>query len=127
MLDETATGKVGRIPLRNIWFLFLYASGLAQFHGQFATEVEESPELPDLVGRLLAHTVERRLRRNLSRGSRAKAEVLTRVRGRIDILKTEAHSLLLRGEVACRYEELTVDTPPIACCCAAKWPVATRS
>lgn len=111
MLDETATGKVGRIPLRNIWFLFLYASGLAQFHGQFATEVEESPELPDLVGRLLAHTVERRLRRNLSRGYRSKAEVLTRVRGRIDILKTEAHGLLLRGEVACRYEELTVDTP----------------
>lgn len=111
MLDETATGRVGRIPLRNIWFLFLYASGLAQFHGQFATEVEDAPELPDLVGRLLAHSVERRLRRNLSRGYRAKAEVLTRVRGRIDILKTEAHGLLLRGEVACRYEELTVDTP----------------
>jgi 5-methylcytosine-specific restriction enzyme subunit McrC len=111
MLDETDIRYVGRIPLRNIWFLLLYASGLAKFRDQFAVEVEESPELPDLVGRLLVETVERRLRRNLSRGYRARAEILTRVRGRIDTLKTEAQSLLLRGEVACRYEELTVDTP----------------
>lgn len=111
MLDEAATNRVGRIPLRNIWFLFLYASGLAQFHGQFAVEVEEAPELPDLVGRLLVHTVERRLRRNLSRGYQPRADVLTRVRGRIDVLRTEAHAHLLRGEVACRYDELTVNTP----------------
>lgn len=111
MLNETGVRLVGRIPLRNIWFLFLYASDLARFHGQFSVEVEASPELPDLVGRLLVDTVERRLRRNLSRGYRARAEVLTRVRGRIDVLKTEAESLLLRGEVACRYEELTLNTP----------------
>lgn len=111
MLDDAGLNYVGRIPLRNIWFLFLYASGLADFHGQFSVEVEKSPELPDLLGRLLTHTVERRIRRSLTRGYRDKAEVLTRVRGRIDILKTEAQSLLLRGEVACRYEELTVDTP----------------
>lgn len=111
MLDNVGQNKVGRIPLRNIWFLFLYASGLARFHGQFSVEVEESPDLPDLLGRLLSHAVERRLRRNLTRGYRTKAEVLTRVRGRIDLLKTETQSLLMRGEVACRYDELTVDTP----------------
>ena len=27
---------IGRIPVRNIWLLFLYASNLAQFHGQHA-------------------------------------------------------------------------------------------
>lgn len=111
MLDAVGPNTVGRIPLRNIWFLFLYASGLAEFHGQFAVDVEDSPELPDLLGRILTHTVERRLRRNLTRGYRTKVDVLTRVRGRIDLLKTETQSLLMRGEIACRYDELTLDTP----------------
>jgi len=36
---------------------------------------------------------------------------LTRVRGRINILTTEARQMLARGEVFCRFEELTSDTP----------------
>ena len=36
---------------------------------------------------------------------------LTRVRGRIDILTTEARLLLSRGEVFCRFHDLTMDTP----------------
>jgi 5-methylcytosine-specific restriction enzyme subunit McrC len=37
--------------------------------------------------------------------------VLTRVRGRIDILKTYAQDYLSRGQVACRFEDHTIDTP----------------
>jgi 5-methylcytosine-specific restriction enzyme subunit McrC len=37
--------------------------------------------------------------------------VLTRVRGRIDILITSTRQLLDAGEVACRFDELTLDTP----------------
>ena len=37
--------------------------------------------------------------------------MVRRVRGRINILTTESRQLLSRGEVFCRYEELTVDTP----------------
>ena len=55
--------------------------------------------------------VERRIRRNLTRGYRNREMVLTRVRGRIDILTTEARLLLARGEVFCRYHDLTIDTP----------------
>src|SRR5207249_3079062 len=36
---------------------------------------------------------------------------LSRVRGRIDILTTETRQLISRGEVFCRFEELTIDTP----------------
>lgn len=104
-------GLVGRIPLRNIWFLFLYAADLARFAGRFDAEVEESPELPDLVARLMCHAVELRLRRNLSRGYRPRSDVLTRVRGRIEILRTERGRLLERGRIACRYDDHTLDTP----------------
>jgi len=99
------------IPLRNIWILFLYAANLVELRGQFDRDVEEARDLPDLVGRLMVHVVENRLRRNLSRGYRPRSAVLTRVRGRIDMLTTEAGQLMDRGQIACRFEEHVMDTP----------------
>lgn len=102
---------IGKIPVRNLWLLLLYASDLARFADRFDAEVEESPDLPDLIARLLCFAVERRLRRNLSRGYRRTEAVLSRVRGRIDLLRTESRELLRQGKVACRFEEHTIDTP----------------
>lgn len=90
----------------------LYASELTRVRGLFDALLDEDPsDLPDLVARLLADAVERRLRRNLTRGYRRYDTVLSRVRGRVDILTTEARQLLSKGEVFCRFEDLTVDTP----------------
>lgn len=102
---------IGRVPVRNIWLLFLYASNLAQFFGRHSLEVEASPDFPSLIARLLCFAVEQRLRRNLSRGYRRVDQVMTRVRGRIEILATYAGGHLDRGAVACRFDELTMDTP----------------
>ena len=88
---------IGRIPVRNIWLLFLYASNLARFHGQYAAAVEDRRTFPTLIARLLCYAVDRRLRRNLSRGYQQRRAVLSRVRGRIDILETFAGDLLSRG------------------------------
>ncbi|MGZ9083068.1 MAG: 5-methylcytosine restriction system specificity protein McrC, partial [Rhodoplanes sp.] len=76
-----------------------------------AAAVEASPDFPALVARLLCYAVDRRLRRNLSRGYQQKQAVLTRVKGRIDILDTYTGDLLSKGMIACRFEELTFDTP----------------
>jgi 5-methylcytosine-specific restriction enzyme subunit McrC len=113
-LDVSATDDdslIGKIPIKNVWLLFLYASGLAQFGERFEAEVEESPDLKSLIARLLCYAVEKRLRRNLSFGYRHRNETLKRIRGRINILRTVSGDLLHRGEVACRFEELTIDTP----------------
>lgn len=105
-------GFVGRIPVRNLWLLMLYASDLFRSGGTAHVEIEESPdELPDLVAEILAHAVETRLHRQLSLGYRSREEWLSRVRGRIDVLTTERRQLLDRGLVACRFSELTIDTP----------------
>ena len=114
LVAHPATGApmtIGRIPVRDLWLLLLYASDLARFGERFEAVVEESPDLPDLIARLLCFAVERRLRRNLSRGYRRAEAVLSRVRGRIDLLRTESESLLRQGKVACRFEEHTIDTP----------------
>jgi 5-methylcytosine-specific restriction enzyme subunit McrC len=101
----------GGIPVRNLWMLLLYASDLACFLDRLDVHSEEDAELPDLLARLLITVVEHRLRRNLSRAYQARKDVLSRVRGRIDWLETETGLLLRRGRVACRYEDLTHDTP----------------
>ena len=107
-----AEGYVGRIPVRNLWLLMLYASDLFRTRGTGKVGLEDSPDdLPDLVAEILAHAVEMRQRRHLSLGYRYRNDVLNRVRGRIDVLTTERHQLLARGLVACRFDELTIDTP----------------
>lgn len=107
-----AHGYIGRIPVRNLWLLMLYASDLFRTRGIGKVGFEDSPdELPDLVAEILAHAVEQRQRRHLTRGYRAREAVLNRVRGRIDLLESERHQLLARGLVACRFDELTIDTP----------------
>ena len=108
----TGTGQVGRIPVRNLWLLMLYASDLFRSGEREKITIEENPDdIPDLVAEILTFLVERRLRRNLRFGYQPKEAILGRVRGRINLLYTERHQLLERGRVACRYEEFLVDTP----------------
>lgn len=114
-MERTPTsdgGFIGRIPVRNLWLLMLYASDLFRARGIGSIGLEDSPEdMPDLVAEILLHAVELRQRRRLSLGYRSRNAVLNRVRGRIDVLATERHQLLDRGLVACRFDELTIDTP----------------
>lgn len=105
------TGWIGRIPVRNLWLLMLYASDLFRDLEKAKVAVEDNPDdIPDLVAEMLCRHVERRIQRNLSYGYQSREAVLGRVRGRIDLLNTERHRLLDRGKVACRFDELTIDT-----------------
>lgn len=109
--DDYGTGRIGRIPVRNLWLLMLYASDLFRDLEKAKVTVEDNPdEIPDLVAEILCRRVERRIQRNLSYGYQSRDAVLGRMRGRIDLLKTERHRLLERGKVACRFHELTIDT-----------------
>lgn len=100
------------IPVRNIWWLMLYASDLGKAAAPALLAAEDLPEeIPDLVAEILARAVEQRQRRQLSTAFRQREAVLSRVRGRIDHLGTARRQLLAQGRIACRFEELTVDSP----------------
>ena len=104
---------VGRIPVRNLWLLMLYASRLYRaLPGERRLAAEENPdEIPNLVAEILTRAVERRLRRNLSSEFDRQEADLTRVRGHINALRTERRHLLELGKIACSFDELTTDTP----------------
>lgn len=105
-------GYIGRIPVRNLWLLLLYASDLFRTRGSGKIGLEDSPDdLPDLIAEMLAYAVEQRLHRQLSFGYQSRRAELNRVRGRIDVLTTERRQSLARGRVACQFSELTIDTP----------------
>jgi 5-methylcytosine-specific restriction enzyme subunit McrC len=112
MIDQhEEIGRIGRIPVRNLWLLMLYASNLFRHIGSAKVSVEDNPDdIPDLVAEILSRLVERRIIRNLTYGYQSREEVLGRVRGRINLLYTERHKLLDRGKVACQFDELTVNT-----------------
>jgi 5-methylcytosine-specific restriction enzyme subunit McrC len=104
-------GRIGRIPVRNLWLLMLYASDLFRELETGKVAVEDNPDdIPNLVAEMLCRRVERRIRRNLSYGYQSRHATLGRVRGRIDLLNTERHRLLERGRISCRFDELTVNT-----------------
>ena len=104
--------RIGNIPIRNLWLLMLYASDVYHYLGAKKVATEDNPEdIADLVAEILCHEVEKRLRRNLSYGYESKVAVMSRVRGRINMLTTESRRLLAKGKVCCRFDELTIDTP----------------
>ncbi len=107
---------IGKIPVKNLWLLMLYASALAK-HVLRDTppkkqDYEKNPEdILNLVAEILTSAVERRLRRNITVELDRTRSDLTRVRGRIDHIRTERAHLLQHGMVACIFDEFTTDTP----------------
>ena len=102
---------VGRIPIRNLWFLYLHALDLGAFVGRYDAAIDGAADWPHLLVDLFTQIVERRLHRGASRGYIERRATISRLRGRLDMLATEVGHTLDRGAVACRFEELTYDTP----------------
>jgi 5-methylcytosine-specific restriction enzyme subunit McrC len=111
-LASAEVNMLGSIPVQNIWLLMAYATEPYFLSKKTKSAfIENSDKLPHIVATMLCKTVEVRLHQGLTSGYVSRASDLTRVRGRIDLLKTESGLLLSKGKVSCRYEELSNDTP----------------
>ena len=101
------------IPVENLWMMYLYASErLRQPKIVEKVECEDAPDqIPNLLAALLCHFVQLRLRKNLNLDYQVRQEALNRVRGRIDLLTTFRKGLLSKACVACRYDDLSVNSP----------------
>lgn len=105
------SGKT-EIPIANLWLLMLYASTFYEPGTESIDGAEKYPELlPDLLAEILVASVSERIRKPLTPIFSMASRDLRRVRGRIDVLRTESHQLLRRGQIACRFDELTNDSP----------------
>jgi len=104
-----------RIPVRSLWLLLIYASELLPRLRTKDREAilagERDDHLLDAIAEVLVGEVEIRLRQQLSFHYVARHADLTRVRGRIDHLGTTTRRLMQQGRVACRFDELSIDSP----------------
>lgn len=103
------------IPVRSLWLLLIYSSGmLHQLRSQERESLLAGDHDADLIGAIaevLVSEVENRIRKQLTYYYRRRSADLTRVRGRINHLRTQTNRLLDQGRIACTYEELSVNSP----------------
>ena len=100
------------IPIRNVYFLLLYAwDQLAEGELTDVSELE-STELADLFASVLVSGIHHVLRRGLDQGYLSHNEEIAGVRGRINIGITARRMLMSHGRAHCEFDELSVDTRP---------------
>jgi 5-methylcytosine-specific restriction enzyme subunit McrC len=97
------------IPIRNLYYLFLYA--WARFPGgaMGAAGIDESPDIPNLFAKLLLAGTRRLFRRGLDRGYQTFTDELTGPRGRLRLDRMAKETTRFRGTVICDFDELTHD------------------
>ncbi|MBO1077132.1 5-methylcytosine restriction system specificity protein McrC [Roseomonas marmotae] len=99
------------IPIRNLYYLFLYAWD--RFPEGKAVEVAatDSPDLMNLLAQVLINGVRRLLRRGPDRGYRLETDETAAPRGRFLLAETIKRATMLRGRAVCAYDELSADVP----------------
>lgn len=111
----TAGAGKTEIPIRSLWLLLIYSSDmLAQLQSSDRESLLAGNHDADLVGAIaevLVNEVESRIRKRLTFHYHRTSRDLTRVRGRIDHLRTVTNRLMDQGRIACSYEELSVNSP----------------
>jgi 5-methylcytosine-specific restriction enzyme subunit McrC len=101
---------VSAIPVRNAWYLLLYAWDMAVWRDRHRGAVEDSPSLLGLLARILADATQTLFRRNLARTFRLHRQTLRGIRGRIDFGESLKRLEFESGRAHCRFSELSVDT-----------------
>lgn len=97
------------IPIRNVYYLFLYAWDRFPEGQQVEVGTEESPDIVHLLAEVLRNGIRRLIRRGLDRGYREHEEELKAPRGRALLTPSIAQGTLLRQRLVCAYDELTPD------------------
>ena len=98
-----------RIPIQNIYYMLLYAWNRLPEGSNIDVLGVPSPDLPNLLAKVLLEGVRHILRRGLDRGYIENDEDLNRPRGRIQLSNTIARGLLSRAMIACSTDDLTHD------------------
>ncbi len=99
------------IPVRNLYYLLLYAWDRLPEGRAVDVSGVEGPELPNLLAKVLLEGTRRLLRGGLDRGYVERDEDTARPRGRMLVAETVSRNLLPRAQVACRADELSRDVP----------------
>src|SRR4051794_14304636 len=95
------------IPIRNAWYLLLYAWDLARWLGRWRGAAETAPNLVGLLARVLADSTSDLLRRNLAKAHQLSVREIRGIRGRIDFSASTKKLSFDSGRAVCVFPEMT--------------------
>src|SRR4051812_45812088 len=99
------------IPIENIYYLFCYAWNLFEEAQSIPLGATPSPDLPNLLARVLLAGTRALLRRGLDRAYELDREDIPTVRGRLDLGSTLRLYARNARRLHCEFDELSHDVP----------------
>ena len=103
-------GAKRTIPIRNVWYLLIYAWDLANWRDTARFDSEQSPSLLGLLARVLVDSTRLLLRHQLRRDYVKRVASIEGVRGRILFTPSLRHIGLKENRLVCSFDELDVNT-----------------
>lgn len=99
------------VPVQNIYYLLCYAWDRLEVRDQIDVDTVAGNRTENLLAHVLSEGVGNLIRRGLDRGYVPYEEEGRRLRGKLLVSETVKRTLLPRGRVACRHDELSLDVP----------------
>jgi 5-methylcytosine-specific restriction enzyme subunit McrC len=99
------------IPIKNLWYMLLYAWEKSAFLNRWKVEIESAPTLDALLATILCKLLEQRLRIGLGRGYADEAKTIRGARGRVDFTESLRRLTFENGQAHCRYQTYTHNVP----------------
>ncbi|WP_457586653.1 5-methylcytosine restriction system specificity protein McrC [Ensifer canadensis] len=98
-----------KIPIRNLYYIFCYAWSRFPAGNQLDVGIDDCPDIPNLMAKLLLENTHRLTRRGLDRGYVNQIEELRAPRGRMLFDRMIKEQTLRRGAAICSFDELRHD------------------
>lgn len=108
---ESPARTAGGIPIRNIWYMLLYAWDQDMARGRWRAEIEAAPSLDALLASILTKLMQQHLRIGLGRDYVQETRLLRTLRGRIDFGRSLKGLTLQRNQAYCQFPELSANVP----------------
>jgi 5-methylcytosine-specific restriction enzyme subunit McrC len=100
------------IPIRNLWYMLLYAWNELPLRRIGDLEnVEDAPPLDALLAYILMKLTQQRLRIGLGRNYVAEKQLLRGIRGRINFNESLKHRTFERGQAHCEFQRFSINSP----------------
>ena len=106
-----APARVSGVPIRNIWYMLLYAWNEVPVRQYLNVDVDQSPSLDALLATILALSMRQRLRIGLGRSYINEEQLLRGIRGRIDFVESVKRLAFESGQAYCRFQRFTTNAP----------------
>ena len=98
------------IPIKNLYYMLSYAFHLLNEQGYKSLATENFKNAGDLCAAILIRGISYQLKRGLGREYISETEMISAIRGKIEITESIKNQSMIRSQMVCTYDEFSVDS-----------------